>query len=358
MDQSTLDIKVQAISKSKLPDTDFSNLKFGETFADHQLEMNYQNGKWQAPEIKPYGKIEVMPSMNVLHYGQSVFEGLKAFRYGNQGINLFRLDQHIDRFNISCRRMNIPEIDKEIFSQSVKALVDLDRDWVPTDRFKSLYIRPFVFGSDESLGVKTCSNYRFLIITSPVGNYYSEGIKPVSLTTMPEYSRAVAGGAGFAKVPGNYAATLLPGTLAQKKGYTQVLWLDAIEHKYIEEVGTMNMFFVIDDKLITPPAGKSILLGVTRKSVMELANRWGIDVDERKISIDELIEASKSGKLQEAFGTGTAAVISPVGLIHHEGNQIELGKDEMGPVAKKFYDEITGIQHGEINDTLGWCHII
>lgn len=358
MAQTTLDIKVQNISKSKLPDTDFSNLKFGETFSDHQLEMLYDNGRWGQPEIKPYGKIEVMPSMNVLHYGQGVFEGLKAFKYKGDRVNIFRLEKHSERFAISCRRMNIPEIESEAFSQLIKTLIDLDREWVPKKKYKSLYIRPFVFGTDESLGVKTCSNYRFMIITSPVGNYYSEGIKPVALTTMPEYVRAVSGGAGFAKVPGNYAATLYPGSIAQKKGYTQVLWLDAVEHKYVEEVGTMNMFFLINDTLITPPLGKSILAGVTRRSVIELAGDWGIKVEECRISIDELIEANDSGELQEAFGTGTAAVISPVGLIHHNGTNIQLDRDKMGPVAQRFYDEITGIQHGDIDDTHGWCNII
>ncbi|MEX0773563.1 MAG: branched-chain amino acid aminotransferase [Balneolales bacterium] len=358
MAQTALNIKVQNISKSKLPDTDFSQLKFGETFSDHQLEMFYQNGRWEQPEIKPYGKIEVMPSMNVLHYGQGVFEGMKAFRYKENDVNIFRLEKHCERFATSSRRMNIPEIDPGVFIESVKALVDLDRGWVPGEKYKSLYIRPFIMGTDESLGVKTCSNYRFMIITSPVGNYYSEGIKPVSLTTMPEYVRAVSGGAGFAKVPGNYAATLYPGSTAQKKGFTQVMWLDAIEHKYVEEVGTMNMFFLINDTLITPPLGKSILAGVTRRSVIELAEEWDIYLEERRISIDELIDASKSGELKEAFGTGTAAVISPVGLIHHKGTDIELDRKKMGPVAQKFYDEITGIQHGDIEDTHGWCNII
>ncbi|MEX0928305.1 MAG: branched-chain amino acid aminotransferase [Balneolales bacterium] len=358
MAQSTLDITVRRTANSKLPQTDFSHLKFGETFADHQLEMIYRNGKWGQPEIKPYGKITVSPSMNALHYGQAVFEGMKAFRYRENDVNIFRLEKHCERFATSCRRMNIPEIEPEIFIQSLKALVDLDRDWVPREKYKSLYIRPFVFGTDESLGVKTCSDYRFLIIISPVGNYYSEGINPVSLTTMPEYVRAVSGGAGFAKVPGNYGSTLYPGAVAQKKGYTQVMWLDAIEHKYVEEVGTMNMFFLIDNTLITPPLGKSILAGVTRRSVIELAEKWNMPVDERRITIEELIEASQAGNLQEAFGSGTAAVISPVGLIHHDGIHIELDREKMGPVAQKFYNEITGIQHGDIEDTFGWCTII
>ncbi|MEX0780367.1 MAG: branched-chain amino acid aminotransferase [Balneolales bacterium] len=358
MAQTTLDLKVQKIAKSKLPDTDFTNLKFGETFSDHQLEMHYQNGQWEQPEIKPYGKIEVMPSMNVLHYGQGVFEGMKAFRYKENDVNIFRLEKHCERFANSSRRMNIPELDPEVFAQLIKTLVNLDRKWVPGEKYKSLYIRPFVFGTDESLGVKTCSNYRFITILSPVGNYYSEGINPVALTTMPEYVRAVNGGAGFAKVPGNYAATLYPGSIAQKQGFTQVMWLDAVEHKYVEEVGTMNMFFLINDTLITPPLGKSILAGVTRRSVIELAEQWGISLEERRISIDELIEASKSRELKEAFGTGTAAVISPVGLIHHEGTNIELDREKMGPVAQRFYDEITGIHHGDIEDAHGWCNII
>lgn len=313
---------------------------------------------WEEGHILPYGPIQLDPAFSVLHYGQAVFEGMKAFTYKSGKINIFRVKKHYERFVKSCTRMNIPIISEELFTSSILELINTDRNWVPVDKFKSLYLRPFIFASDEFLGVRAAQNYRYMVITGPVGNYYAEGIKPVKLTTFPEYVRAVKGGMGDAKVPGNYGATMKPNYEAMKAGYAQVLWLDAFEHKYVEEVGTSNIFFLIGDTLVTPPLEGTILPGVTRDSVIYLAKSWGINVEERRISIDEVFEASESGELIEIFGTGTAAVISPVGQIHHQGKTLDLVQDKMGAVSQKLYDTITGIHHGEIPDPDNWCTLI
>lgn len=353
-----MDFTITKRAESKLPGTDFSNLRFGDVFSDHQFELRYRNGEWQQGQIMPYGPIQIDPAFSVLHYGQAVFEGMKAFRYKGGGVNIFRMDMHYKRFVRSCERMNIAVISQELFMESIKALVDVDRDWVPSDTFKSLYLRPFIFAADEFLGVRVAQNYRYMVITGPVGNYYAEGIKPVRLTTNPSYVRAVKGGVGDAKVPGNYGATMKPNALAIQAGYAQVLWLDAFEHKYVEEVGTSNIFFLIGDTLITPPLEGTILPGVTRDSVIWLAQSWGMHVEERRISIDEVFAAQESGQLKEIFATGTAAVVSPVGFIHHDGKDLDLKQDKMGPIAQKLYDTITGIHHGEIADPDGWCTLL
>ena len=352
------DIEISKKTTSSINEIDFSTLRFGDVFSDHMFEMTYANGYWSSPKIYPYGPITIHPSASILHYGQGVFEGMKGFTYSDGRVNIFRPGRHYQRFIRSQARMNIPVVPEEFFMSAMERLVDMDRNWVPKDKYKSLYIRPFVVATDEYLGLKTSDSYKFYIITGPVGNYYAEGINPVSLTTMPEYVRAVKGGSGEAKVPGNYANSIYPAWLAKQRGYTQVLWLDALEHKYVEEVGSMNIFFMIDDTLITAPLAGTILPGVTRECVMYLAKQWGMNVEERPISIDELIDAGKTGRLTEVFGSGTAAVISPVGHIHHDGQEIELDREKMGPVARKMYDTITGIHHGEIDDPAGWCHLI
>ncbi len=344
--------------ESKLPSIDFNNLVFGDVFSDHQFQQKYKSGEWFEGEIMPYGPIQIDPSFSVLHYGQAVFEGMKAFRYKDGKINIFRIQKHYDRFVKSCQRMNIPIISPDVFVESIKQLVDIDRNFVPLDKFKSLYLRPFVFAADEFLGVRAAQNYRYMIITGPVGNYYAEGIKPVRLTTSPEYVRAVKGGAGDAKVPGNYGATMKANSEAMSAGYAQVLWLDAFEHKYVEEVGTSNIFFLIDDALITPPLEGTILPGVTRDSVIHIAKSWGIDVQEKKISIYDVFEAHSRGQLKEIFATGTAAVVSPIGFIHHNGENLDLKQLSMGPLAQKLYDTITGIHHGEVEDPDNWCTLI
>jgi branched-chain amino acid aminotransferase len=353
-----MDITIQKTSQSRLSQVDYSSLRFGENFADHMLLMEYDNGKWHTPVIQPYGPISIIPSLSMLHYGQGVFEGMKAF-YTNEGkINIFRISKHYERFKRSCDRMCIPVFDEEMFREMLLSLVRLDKDWVPKDKFKSLYIRPLIFGAEEFVGLRAPKRYKFIIMTGPVGSYYATGIKPVSLTTMPDYVRAVVGGVGDAKVPGNYAAALLPTTIAQGNGFTQVLWLDAIHRKYIEEVGSMNICFIINGVLVTPHLSGSILPGVTRDAVIQIAKDWGMPVEERNVSIDEVLEASHNGTLQEAFGMGTAAVISPVGKIHHMGYDIVINNNEFGPVAQKFYDYITSLHHGEIADTHGWCTYI
>jgi branched-chain amino acid aminotransferase len=352
------DIEIEKRTESRIGEIDFGKLKFGDVFSDHMFAMEYSHGGWSSPRIFPYGPITLPPAASILHYGQGVFEGMKAFRFKDGRVNIFRPDRHYRRFQRSGARMNIPPIPEEIFVSAMERLIDLDRAWVPKDKYKSLYIRPFVVATDPFLGLKTSETYMFYIITGPVGNYYSEGINPVSLTTMPEYVRAVKGGSGEAKVPGNYANSLYPAWLARQKGYTQVLWLDALEHRYVEEVGSMNIFFVIDGTLVTAPLAGTILPGVTRESVLWLARNQGMKVEERPISIDELIDAGKSGSLTEVFGSGTAAVISPVGHIHHNGQTIDLDHEKMGPVARRMYETITGIHHGEVEDPDGWCHLI
>jgi len=352
------DIKITKAKTSKIDSVDFENLGFGEVFSDHMFSMDYENGEWINQRIEPYGKIEFEPAMCTLHYAQAVFEGLKAFHVGDGSINIFRPEKNLERMNRSNERMCMPTIDKDMFFDAMTKLIKLERDWIPKDTGHSLYIRPFIFGTENFLGVHPSSTYRFMIILSPVGAYYKEGFNPVSLLVPEEYVRAVKGGVGEAKTAGNYAASLLPAEIAQKKGFTQVLWLDGEHHKYIDEVGTMNIFFVIDDEVITPPLEGSILPGVTRDTVLDLTKSWGMKVNERRISIDELIQSSKEGRLQEVFGTGTAAVISPVDEIQYRDTNININHGQIGPIARRLFDEISGIQYGEISDTHGWIYNI
>lgn len=349
-------IKTTPIEKSRISEIDFDNLQFGKVFSDHMVSMHYEDGAWEDPEIKPYGPISFHPSMHVLHYGQAVFEGMKAYYADDQTINLFRLDDHHERINNSCRRMCIPEISKEVFIGTLEQLMKMDYNWVPKKHGQSLYIRPFAFASQEYIAARAADEYKYFVITSPVAAYYKEGFNPVSLTTSEKFVRAVEGGTGEAKAAGNYGGSFYPAQKAQKEGYTQVLWLDANEKKYVEEVGTMNIFFLIGDKLVTPKLGGTVLPGITRRSVIALAKKWGVIVEERRISIDEVFETKENGSLKEVFGSGTAAVISPVGLIHHQGKTITLDQDKIGPFAKKMYDTITGIQYGKQEDPFGWVH--
>jgi branched-chain amino acid aminotransferase len=349
-----VDIEIVKASQSRLGNIDFENLEFGRTFSDHMFMSTYKNGKWAEPKIVPYGSIEVFPSMCTLHYGQAIFEGLKAFRRSDGGISLFRPEGYQARFNRSGFRLCIPPVDRELFVNAVTRLCEVDSGWVPQKRGASLYIRPFIFATDNFLGVHISDTYLFMIITCPVAAYYKEGLNPVSLITSGEYVRTVKGGTGEAKTLGNYAASLLPAEEAHKKGFTQVLWLDALERKYIEEVGTMNIMFLVDGELVTPPLEGSILAGITRDSVIQLARHWGVKVNQRQISIDEVMAKAKSGGLQEVFGTGTAAVISPVGSISHEGKLVTINGGRIGAFSQKLYDEITGIQYGERPDPFGW----
>jgi len=348
--------KTSRVEKSRIEEVDFDHLSFGETFSDHMFKMDYAHGSWQEPEILPFGKIEVLPSLSTLHYGQSVFEGLKAFRASKGGINVFRPDKHAERMWHSSDRLCIPRVPKDVFLDAVDALVTLDKEWVPTKKGTSLYIRPFTFATEDYIGVRVSEKYTFYIITGPVGAYYKEGFNPVSLMTSDTYVRAVRGGLGEAKTAANYAASLLPAYEAKKKGFSQVLWLDGIEERYVDEVGTMNICFVKNGVLITPPLEGTILAGITRDSVLALAEHWGIKVEERRISIDEVMSSIRDGSMTEVFGTGTAAVISPVGEIFHRGERAIVNENRTGPLAKRLFDEITAIQYGDRPDPFGWVH--
>ena len=346
-------------SENLKPKPDDASLGFGTLFTDHMFNMDYSlDGGWQAARIEPYGSIEMDPATMFLHYGQGVFEGLKAYRTDSGQIQLFRPQENIKRLNRSCRRMCIPEIDEDFALESLKQLITLEKDWVPGAPETSLYIRPTIIAMDPFLGVRASHSYRYFVILSPVGAYYPEGFNPVKILVTSELVRAVRGGVGEAKTPGNYAASLLAGERAHEAGYTQVLWLDGVEQKYLEEVGAMNIFFVIDDEIVTPELNGSILPGITRKSVIELAKHWGQKVTERKISIDEIMTAHAAGSLKEAFGSGTAAVISPVGEIKYGEKAITINDNQTGPVAQKLYDAITDIQYGKAEDPLGWVEKI
>ena len=334
---------------------DDNNLGFGTIFTDYMFNMDYEAGKgWYNPRIEPYQVIPMDPATMVLHYSQEVFEGLKAYRNASDGIQLFRPKDNLKRMNRSCRRMCIPEIDVDFVLGAMKDLLRLEKEWVPSAPGTSLYIRPNVIAMDPYIGIRVGLTYRFYIILSPVGAYYPEGFNPVKILVTKDYVRAVPGGVGEAKTAGNYAASLIGSEKAHEEGYTQVLWLDGVERKYVEEVGTMNIFFVIDDELVTPELNGSILSGITRDSVLALAKSWGVKVSERKISIDEVISAHEAGKLQEIFGSGTAAVISPVGQLKYGGKVITLGDGGVGPLSEKMFNTLTDMQYGITQDTMGW----
>jgi branched-chain amino acid aminotransferase len=334
---------------------DDSKLGFGSIFTDHMFNMDYnpQDG-WHNPRIEPYASMDMDPATMVLHYGQGVFEGLKAFRTDSGDIQLFRPSDNFKRLNNSARLLCIPEIDEAFALDALKQLLVIEKDWVPSTPGTSLYIRPTIIATDPFLGVRASHTYRYFIILSPVGAYYAEGFNPVKIWVTRNHVRAVRGGVGEAKTPGNYAASLYAGEQAHQHGYTQVLWLDGIEQQYIEEVGAMNIFFVINGELITPMLSGSILHGITRNTVISLAKMWDIKDAERKISINEVLDAHTSGKLEEIFGSGTAAVISPVGEIKYGDTVITVGNGKVGPMANKFYKTISDIQYGKIEDPEGW----
>ena len=330
-------------------------LGFGKVFTDHMFIMNYTEGKgWHDARIVPYQKLNLDPSAMVFHYGQEMFEGLKAYRGADGKARLFRPDMNAKRTNATNKRLCIPQLPEEDFVEAVRAVVEVDQDWIPTEDGTSLYIRPFIIATDEFLGVAPSKTYLFIIILSPSGAYYESGLAPVGIWIEDDYVRAVRGGMGFAKTGGNYAASLAAQVKAHDDGYSQVLWLDGVERKYIEEVGAMNIFFKIDGKIVTPMLNGSILPGITRNSVIEVCKSWGYEVEERKISVDELISAQKEGRLEECFGTGTAAVISPVGKLRYKDDVMMINNNEIGEVSQKLYDTITGIQWGKVEDTFGW----
>lgn len=348
-------IFIQKTAAPKQKPQDQSKLGFGQYFTDHMFLMNYDKGLgWHDPRIVPYGPIALDPAAMCLHYGQEVFEGMKAYRTGAGKIVLFRPEKNMARLNVSNERLCIPLIDEELAVEAVKQLVRLDADWIPTAKGTSLYIRPFIFATDPHVGVHPAHNLLFCIILSPVGAYYPEGLNPVKIYVEDKYVRAVRGGMGYTKTGGNYASSLKAQDEAAKRGYSQVLWLDGIERKYIEEVGTMNVFFVIDGEVITPALQGSILEGVTRGSCLEILRSWGVPVTERAISIEEVAAAADEGRLDEAFGSGTAAVISPIGELCWNEKHMAINNGEIGALSQKLYDTLTDIQNGRIADPFGW----
>lgn len=331
------------------------SLGFGNYFTDHMFIWDYTEGKgWHDARIVPYAPIELDPSAMVFHYGQEMFEGLKAYRTENHDIQLFRPEKNIQRTNLTNERICLPPVDELDLLDAIKAIVKVDKDWVPQEAGTSLYIRPFIIATDPFLGVRPSATYKLMIILSPVGAYYKEGINPVSIWVETEYVRAVRGGTGMAKTGANYVASLKAQMNAKKKGYSQVLWLDGIERRYVEEVGTMNVFFKINGEIVTPSLQGSILAGVTRDSVIEMLKGWGMKVVERPITIDEVYDAHENGSLEEMFGTGTAAVISPVGELNWDNRIIKINDGQIGALSQKLYDTITGIQCGHIEDTYQW----
>lgn len=338
---------------------DEKKLGFGTIFTDHMFNMDYSIEKgWHDPRIEPYTALVLAPSTMVLHYGQGVFEGLKAYRNQQGGVQMFRPRENFKRLNASSRKLCIPEVDEAFALDALKQLLTVEEAWVPSEPGTSLYIRPTIIATDPYLGVRASFTYRFFIILCPVGAYYAEGFNPVKIMVTKEHVRAVRGGVGDTKTPGNYAASLLAGDKAHKAGYTQVLWLDGVEQKYVEEVGAMNIFFVIGDELITPSLSGSILPGITRDSVLDLAKTWGMTVSERKISIDEVMDAHASGHLKEIFGSGTAAVISPVGALKYEERVITVGDGGVGPLAHRFFQAIQDIQYGITQGPRSWVELV
>ena len=352
-----LDIKIERTTNPKEKPT--GKLGFGKVFTDHMFIMNYTNGKgWHDPRIVPYQDLTLSPAAMVFHYGQEMFEGLKAYKGIHGETLLFRPDMNGKRTNDTNDRLCIPQIPVEDFVQAVKAIVKVDEDWIPTEPGTSLYIRPFIIATEPFLGVDVSDTFLFMIILSPSGAYYESGLEPVGIWIEDDYVRAVRGGMGFAKTGGNYAASLAAQVKAHDDGYSQVLWLDGVERKYIEEVGDMNIFFKIDGKIVTPMLNGSILPGITRNSVLQLCRDWGMEVEERRISVDELLQAQKDGKLEECFGTGTAAVISPVGKLRYKDDVMVIGGGKIGPVSQKIYDTVTGIQLGKLEDKFGWRVVV
>ncbi len=352
-----MDIRVELTSSPKTKPADEGNLGFGHIFTDHMFIMNYDTGKgWHDARIVPYAPLELSPAAMCLHYAQEVFEGLKAYRTADNKIQLFRPEENFKRLNVSNERLVIPQVDVDFCVEALDKLVSIDKDWVPHSDGASLYIRPFIIACDPFLGVRPADSYMFIIILSPSGAYYSTGLNPVNIYVEQNYVRAVKGGMGFTKTGGNYAASLIGQDEAHKQNYSQVLWLDGVEKKYIEEVGAMNIFFIIDGEVVTPELQGSILSGITRKSVIELAKSWGMKVSEKRISIQEVADAYDAGKLNEVFGTGTAAVISPVGTLKWGDKVMNINDNQIGPVSQKLYDTMTGIQYGKLEDKFNWIH--
>lgn len=349
------EIRIERTKSPRQKPADSTKLGFGQIFTDHMFIMNYDEGQgWHDPRIVPYGPLELDPAAMCLHYGQEVFEGMKAYRAPDGRVVLFRPEKNMARLNLSNDRLCIPPLDEAFAVEAVKKLVSVEQDWIPEGEGTALYIRPFIIAVDPHVGVHPAHHLLFIIILSPVGAYYPEGINPVRIYVERNYVRAVRGGMGFTKTAGNYAASLKAQDEAEKQGYTQVLWLDGVERKYIEEVGTMNIFFKINGEIVTPALQGSILGGITRMSCIELLRSWGYAVNERPLALAEVEKAARDGVLEEVFGTGTAAVISPVGKLRYKDDVMVIGNGEIGPLSQKLYDTVTGIQLGRLEDKFGW----
>ncbi|MEO8795559.1 MAG: branched-chain amino acid aminotransferase [Daejeonella sp.] len=338
-----------------MSETDFNNLPFGRTFSDHMFMADYSDGEWKNFQILPFGDLTVSPAMSALQYGQSIFEGIKAYRLQNGEISIFRPLKNFERFNISADRMCMPTISEEVFMQGMAQLIELDKDWVPSKEGQSLYIRPFMVATDAVLGVHAAQNYKFIILTGPSGVYYA---KPVRVKIETHFARAAEGGVGYAKTAGNYGRALYPTKQAQKEGFDQLIWTDARDHAYIEESGTMNVMFIIDNVLITPSTRDTILDGVTRKSILQLANSWGMKVEERRVSVEEVINAAKNGTLQDAFGAGTAATVAHIAEIGFENEIYTLPEPSSREFSNKVLKALNNIRYGITPDEFGWNYIL
>jgi branched-chain amino acid aminotransferase len=347
----TQKINIQAVKQSRIAQVDFNNIPFGKVYTDHMFVADYRGGEWQQMRIVPYGHMLVSPATPAIHYGQAIFEGLKAYKGASNEALVFRPRDNWARLNRSGERMCMPFLPEEIFMEGMAALLDIDRQWIPASEGSSLYIRPFIFSADEYIGIKPSENWTFMIITSPVGAYYST---PVKVKIETYYTRAVAGGTGYAKAGGNYGGAIYPAKLVQDKGYHQLIWTDGKEHKYIEESGTMNVMFVINDTLVTPALNDSILAGITRESVLQVARSWNMKVEERKISVDELVRGLEQGIVTEAFGAGTAATIAPIELIGYEDKDYHLPPVAHRKFSNKIYQYLDSLKRGLVADPFGW----
>jgi branched-chain amino acid aminotransferase len=347
----TIKINIQTVDESRLSQIDFNHIDFGKVYSDHMFIADYYQGKWQDFRIEPYDMLSFTPGSAILHYGQSVFEGLKAYKNESGEVLVFRPEMNFKRINLSAERMCIPEISEEIFMEGMSELLKLDKNWIPDLPNTSLYIRPYIFALDEYIGIKPSDNYKFIIFTCPVGPYYS---KPLKVKIEQEFSRAVHGGTGYAKAAGNYAGSLYPAKLAQEKGYDQLIWTDGATHQYIEEAGTMNVMFIKGNKLITAKTGDTVLKGITRESVLTIAKEWGMEIEERSISVEEIVASLQKGEITEAFGTGTAATIASIELISDGQTDYVLPKLKPDGFSNKVFEELDQIKTGKKDDRHGW----
>lgn len=344
-------VRVNQALRSRLPEVDFGKVSFGTVFTDHMFQADFVRGSWTDLQLLPYGPVQFEPALMALHYGQAIFEGMKAFRTVDNEVVLFRPRANFERFNISAERMCMPVTTEEVFMDGLMRLVDMDREWIPSLDNYSLYIRPFMYATDQFLGVRPSDTYRFSIICSPAGAYYS---KPLRVKIENHFTRSARGGIGYAKAAANYGLSLLPTKLAQKEGFDQIIWTDSVNHEFVEEAGTANFMFVINDALVTPPVKDTILKGITRDSIVTLARSWGMDVQEREVSVSELVEAMNSGRLQEAFAVGTAATVTHISEIGHEGKVYTLPAVEKREVAPRLLETLNNIRYGKAEDEFGW----